>query len=541
MNQAIRRAPARLALSHLFCLLGALTLAGCGGGGGGGGSGSEGDSTPPPSPGDYLSVGLTASSSSTNKTLLLVDADHPTPPRLSITLSNRENLFTSAAVTVDPATLAYTYIGETMLYCVSNHQLFQVSLRKADTTVAQRISSLSTACSVDEWYPLQLNGANEGWVEVTEAGLDGDCTLPVDNRKVYVRTGTPATTAATTLPAGVRLLDMLPSASLSSTSGFVAIDTRGATPKLTHYSAELALLGDVAGGNGETWLEMLSFVPGGQFDRAAFVRTGSTLRRMSWTDSSVTLLPVAYTFTGMGPSSNSRYPLDSHAMYFVDGLQVRKIDAGGNVSLLATLDPARGSTAEVHAATANHVVIGQGTSDHTTLLTLGKNGGTPLPLVTGTDIVSVLGLHGNEVVYATHAAGSAAHAMWRVQPDGSSRRFIAGNTGSAPMRVFQRAMNYAGFQLEAVVWCEPAAGASDCRNGSLRSHNLATGATLALGNFSHAASSASWYIYGWGFAGSPLLIQTYSYAPPSYGLQEDLYLAQPERSNSLTRLSNNLP
>lgn len=517
----------------------AIALTACGGDGGGG-------SNPPPTTpqSELLVAGISRSNSSgAGDTLLIVDADTPATPRLATPVDNH---LTASGVVFDATTGGYTLRGDSMVYFVRNGQLFQVSLHKADSTVAQRISSLTTACRVNDWHPLMLDGSDDAWVEVSEAGPDANCAQEVDNRTVFVRMGTPATTAATALPAGVTVLESLPDTSRSALGVFLASDQRGATPKLTIYSAAWAPLGDVAGSEGVSELDLMGFLPGTSQGLNAYGRNGMSLRRLTWSNGSASLSAPIYTFANAGNPDNDISLGDDAAMYFVDGLSVMRVDAAGTVNLLGSLNPVNGDKALLaYAMTPTHLVLQQQASagSSTSLYTLLKSGGAPVPLAAGASapVLYGVGVHGSDVVYIAATGVANRYAIRRVNANGSNDRLITDLSSGTPMLVYSPMTSYSGLTLDAIVWCEAAGSDTDCRNGSLKSHNLATGDSTTLGSFSHASNSSSWQAGGFGFTGQPMLIHTYSFDSTSFASPMDVYIAQPLGNSSLVRVSNNLP
>lgn len=539
MNPSLRRASALRAVASLSITA---ALVGCGGD-------SNNDTTPRPtlSVGDYLVTGESAANTTTGVNLLIVDPDHPAAPRLSIALAARSDYTKVPVSSIDPVGRRSSYFGDSMAYYVKDHQLFQVSLRKADNTVPQRISSLSTACKVADWHPLTYAGPDDVWVEVTEAGSDGDCDLDTDNQTVFVRTGTPAGTAATTLPAGIEVLESLPDESYAALSSFLVSDTREATPKLVLYTKALTPLIDVSGGAGLSSLEILSFTPGAHLTSSVYVRTGMTLRRLTWSASGASLSSDLYTFANPG-SSYSGWVSNASEVYFIDGLSILRLDESGRVTPFATLDPANGDSAELSGLSSTHLILRQqaaAPANASTLLALPKSGAAVVPLATGNQYLGSLGMYGDDFLYLTYVSASNRYAIRRVKLDGSNDRTLTDQAAFLPMTVLNRTFSYdSGFSVDAVGWCEPAPGDTDCRNGVVKSLDLSTQTLTTLGAFSHASSppgTTSWFSSGFAFTGMPLVIQAEIFVFSTSARQTDMYLAEPGKPNSLVRLSSQIP
>lgn len=522
------------------CTVFALTFAlvGCGG---------DGSSSPPapPARGELLLAGISYSSNNAaGNTLLIVEADKPTAPRLSVSVDDH---LAAAGLAIDPTTRIYSFLGDSMVYFVKSGQLFQVSLHKEDSTVVQRISSLTTACKVDDWHPLKVDGSDDAWVQVSEAGPDGDCTQEADNRNMFVRTGTPVTTAATALPAGVEMLTSLPDLSLGALGFFLALDQRGATPKLTLYSATWVSLGDVAGGEGLSELEVLGFLPGPTLGSSGYARSGASLRRLTWSSTGASLSAPLYTLASAPAISRDvLYLVDDVAMYFIDGLSVLRISAAGAVSPLGSLNPAMGDHASLaYAMTSSHLVLQQqhGNNDNSSSLhALLKSGGTPVPLAAGASAARAYAIHGDDLIY--HSFTGNRVALRRIHLNGSNDRFIADLGSGYSMPVYSpNFISFSGLRLDAVAWCENAGNDANCHNGALKSLDLSTGVTTTLGSFSHAGNVTSWFAYAPSITitGQPMVIQTYAYDSTSSLSHIDMYVARPQTANSLVRVSHNAP
>jgi hypothetical protein len=438
----------------------------------------------------------------------------------------------------------------TMVFFVQGGALLQTSLRKSQNFRVQRISSLSSACSVDDWHPLSFSTGDEGWVQITEAGPDADCSTAADNRQAFIRSSTPVANDATLLPSGVQILQALPDPATNSLVGFIARDSRATPSKLVLYSASLDYVADVAGGAGWSSLEFVSFRPGGQLTTSAFVMAnGYSLRQLDWSSNSAQLGVGRHAFSSP-IASNAAYFSDSTAMYFIDGLVVRRIDAAGAVSILATLDSADGDTAQLKGITSGHVVVQQGftRAEASQVFTIPKQGGTPLRLAPLNWVASVVGLNGDEVIYATKPSFAFTPALRRIRADGSNERQV--NLGSTPHQnqlvpVFSTMIPYLSAQvLDAVMWCHLPTGESSCpHSGTIMSYDIPSGAITTLGSLSHSGSGSltSLHLQGWGYSGRPTVLKTVTVLTAQPGFVTDFYLAQPGTANSVVRLTTNIP
>ncbi|MGY4827964.1 hypothetical protein ACVNIS_05225 [Sphaerotilaceae bacterium SBD11-9] len=549
MRHSVRRALALMALAGVSVFG---TLQGCGGGGGssegggginGGGDTGGGNTNPvPPTPYEFLSVGLTSTDTSNNKTLLLVDADNPGTPKLSIGLTDASTNFpaTGPRPSLDASSHTVTERPPAMLYFVTGGVVYQVSLRKADSTVPQRISSLTTACAVTGVYPLSLSdGPEDALIEVSERGADGSCVQFLDNTTRYVRTSMLATQAAMALPMGVSVINPLPSATGATT--LLVGDTRSGTPKLALYSADLAYLADVSGGSNLSSVKLVG-TPSGSSMNAAYVREGFNLRLLTWTSTSATLYGPTYVNRSTPSTAGLPTVTDSMAIYFTDGLEVRrKLTSRSTTDLLGTLDAANGTLVTTVGASTNAVLVLQYTSDgqRASLVSLPKAGGTAVTLLSitlwgGTN--PLLGTYGDEVVYADTGR------IWRSRADGTNKQLVTdhGSSTKFGMRQPTRAWGSVG-DIDAVVWCEIPGSSSYCLNGTLKSLDLASSTTTTLGAFSHT-NAQTWYAssYGLNLSGMPAVVLA-SATPADLNTlvrRQDMYIAQPGRANSLVKVTS---
>ena len=508
-----------------------------------GGCGGSATSTPAPPPPDTPAGFLTAATVSSNnalgKTLLVFDPAAPNPPRLSIPLSATDNYQTTYMTKVDPATGAYTIIGASNVVYVQNGMTYQVNLRKTSANTPTRISSLSTACSLDD-------PVSEAMLPVTEAGPDGQCATTGDNRVVYVRIDDAVTAPPLSLPAGVTLVEALPDASYTTALFFLTRDTRGSTPKLTLYSPTLTLVGDVTGGQGVIDFRRASDLRQPGMSNHAYA--DATLRKLTWSAAGATLSTSLHSFatplTQGGSGFNSLS--DANSFYFTDGLAVYSITGTAAPVLLTTLDAALGSRADISLATADHLLLQQRSSSLANMLSLSKQGGAALTLVTS-PLTFALGHAGNTVFYETitRTPSATITAVRRIDMDGSNDTLITDQADSFVMSVLPRVWSlhdmsrYAGF-----MWCERAAGDSSCSNGSIKLFNTSTGITTTLGQLSHAGTYSSWNPFlaslELPFIDAPFVMRSEGWVQGSTVVENEVYVAQPGVANSLVRVTPGL-
>lgn len=508
-----------------------------------GGCGGSATSTPAPPPPDtpagFLAAATVSSDNTLGKTLLVFDPAAPNPPRLSIPLSATDNYQTTYMTKVDPATGAYTIIGASNVVYVQNGMTYQVNLRKTSANTPTRISSLSTACSLDD-------PVSEAMLPVTEAGPDGQCATTADNRVVYVRIDDAVTAPPLSLPAGVTLIDSLPDANYTTALLFLARDTRGSTPKLTLYNPALTLVGDVTGGQGVTVFQMAYGL--NQPIMSTYAYADATLRQLTWSAAGATLSASLHSFATPLTQSDFRFKSlsDTNSFYFTDGLTVHRITGTAAPVLLTTLDAAIGDSAELSLATADHLVLRQWSSSLNNMLSLRKQGGAALTLVTS-PLTFALGHAGDNVFYETFAwtPSAATATVRRIGIDGSNDTLITDQADSFVMPLLPRAFSlhdlsqYAGF-----MWCERAAGDTSCRNGSIKLYNISTGITTTLGQLSHAGAYSNWNPFVGGlefpFIDTPVVMRSEGRVQGSSVVENEVYVAQPGVANSLVRVTPGL-
>lgn len=524
----------------LFSLVLALTA--CGGGGGDSDSGSTGTpppASPPTAPEEFLFSAM--GNSGTSQELIIADPANPTPLRFSGLVSNSLEVFN---LTFDSNMRRITLGRPTMVVFVQGGALFQASLRKSQPFGVRRISSLSSACSVDDWHPISFSTGDDAWIELTEAGPDGDCSATADNRQAFVRTSMPTTEAPTMLPAGVRILEALPDPGTNALVGFIARDTRTAPARLSLYSPLLAHVADVAGGSGRSSLEFLAFRPGPQLTSSAFVRSGNLLLQLDWSATAATLSGARHVFSTT-PSDYTLHPSDSDAVYFADGHEIRRLGATGASSVLATLDVANGDMVWIEGLTSSHVVVQQASSSQRfpQAFTVSKLGGTPARVGPATWSSQVVGIRNDDIVYQGAPTFSPTLTLRRVRADGTGDQYINAMYRGAVMPVFSTTMPYlSNGTLTAVMWCELPFSAVHCATGEIRSYDVQSGAITTLGGLTHTGNGFySLHVNGWGYSGQPSVVTISGTLMSGAGMATDYYLVQPGVANSLVRLTNNIP
>jgi len=521
----------RTAALGLICA--ATLLQGCGG------DDSSSPSTSP-SPADYLRIGVVSEDASAGKTLVIFDPDAPATPRLSLRLSATDSFETSMRVRYDLTSQTVTLLGESAVFVVQGKQLHKVSLKKTDATTARRVSSIDSACSVGTDY---LTPDEAGWLAVTDAGADADCSTVADNRIAYVRPDASALTAPVRLPAGVSLVGVLPDASWLGIQHLLALDSSG-TPKLTLYRPDLTAAGDVTGGQvGNVLVLARPFAPG-----QVTVAADNELRTLTWSSSGATLgAPGAYHYAEAPTYYNGQ---DANALYFADGRKVVRVPHGGTGQVIATLSAEQGETAELDGVYGDTLLLSQANlqTGLRTLIALPKTGGAPVTLHPAASAY-FFGVSGNTAYINTYTFISAGFdyvsqaSLKRVNFDGSQASTVAAQAHTYAKPIYSRTQPLtAGSTVDGFTWCERASGESTCANGTMKMLNAITGATVTLGVFAHADAYTTWSPFDFNnfniqTLDTPLVFISRGAGPDIRVGENEVFIARPNVANSLVKVN----
>lgn len=499
--------------------------------------------TPSIAPSDFLATGSISADSSQGKTLLIIDPYQPDTVRLSVRLSATENYLSDTAYHLDLASQTVTFGGEAMVYYVKDHQLFQVGLRKSDATVSRRISSLDTGCKVSTILS-QNSAGDDAWVEVEDAGLDGDCMTTEDNGKAYVRTNTAVTTPPTRLPAGVTLGDAIPNADKTGIRYYLAKDTRGAAPLVALYDPELRPVGQVQGSEGIT---DISLEYSEEISDTAYAVADGSLRRLNLSNGGVQLSPSIYTLK----TGRIQTVTDRQTLFFIDGHELLRVVGNGTPELMGTLDASLGEASLYYQTPSSLLLVQSGTTtldSNSTLLSVPKNGGTWLTLATAPHLF-VMGTKGEDVLFTSlrYALDGERYlrtgSIKRIGANGLGELLITDKADDYPMHVFPGTSSLTDWFLGGVMWCERAAADRDCRNGSLYQYDTSTGTTIRLGQFSSSGTYPNWYAmrftesYAPAYTNARFVFHNSGQLPNSVGLEDQMYVVQPGVADSLVRVN----
>ena len=539
----------RTRAAHVTGLALALALAACGGGGGGSTAAAPSPTptpaptppAPPPSTASYF-VAAASSSASLQDQVEIIDPANPAQPVLSVPIGDLASMTTVAAASLDAATRTSTYLGAPRAVFIKDRQLMEVNLSKPGTPAAVRVSSLTDVCGLDAVVPIDTTGTNH-WYVVRTAGESGSCTTATDFRHAFVRSGSASTAAATVLPAGVRTI---PSVHIADNAGQLlwmpAIDSRVASaPKLVAFNAAL-VQSDVAGGAGVALAQGMTIAS--SLSDGVYLRADSTLRRLTGTATSLSLAPANYTFTSIISGLNL---VDGSSLYFSDGPKVLRVQGANAPTVVATLPADAGDVVQL-TQTATRLLATHFSGGASYVSSIRKSDGAVVRLLSSSAVSPVpAGLDGETLYYHT-GNNVTVGEFRRVQTDGTGDALV--RAGVYPVGGVNRTTLRADFTQfgaaapVATLYCVPAAGAADCRTGSLVQHNFATGSTVVLGSFSGMASAPRWYAAGVGPNGlQGGVVQAYGLANasnPGYS-RRDVWLFNPGQANSLVRSTQQMP
>ena len=495
-------------------------------------------------PGDYLVTGQSIQVDGASQ-FHVVDPGTPATPRL--TLNGTGTSFSpSARFQVQQNGLAGTYLGAPMAYYVQGSQVFQVSLKRSDATTPRRISALGTACDVTYQYALNAQG-EDNWLEVEEAGPDGQCQSAGDNRKRFVRSGADTGTAPTALPAGISPLFQMDDE--NGQLGFIlANDTRGATPRMVLLRPDLSVGPDVANSGAVQWSRGL-YTMGHNSVRVVYgVSEGGVLQRMDWSANGAALGVPLHSFANA--EDQRALATGNDAIYFVDGHSIYRT-TGGAPTLLATVQATVGQLDVANVFLTPSMLVLRYTNLgalNSTILAVPRAGGLPITLLqTPTmDVMSYpLGVIGERLVYwkATPMVSDQSGDLRTVATNGQNDAPLAARATGAGA-VFNRTQDRRQFTLTGVTWCQVPSGQPDCRQGQMRYVDLASGAITVLGSLNgsptltgfNALAPVNW-------ADLPLTVHAFGFRTVGETTQSwaDLWIARQSVTNSLARVTRLIP
>ena len=499
---------------------------------GGGGNGQVGD---------YLAYGLTLENGASAR-FHLIDPTAPVPPRLSLTLPNL-SFGTSGRFQVQDSGMTGTYLGAPLGLYVQDGQVYQVSMKRTDPTTPQRISSLTTACQLSYQYGLDPQGDNL-WLEIDEAGPDGQCATTADNRLVHVRTGSSAGTAATSLPAGIAATTQL-SDETGQLSFILATDRRTAIPKMVLLRPDLSVGPEVLNSNNVQLTR--EWTIGHQNVRSLyFVSSASILYRLDWSANGAVLSLPLHTFS----SSNRALVTGQDGVYLLDDNRVYRT-TGGAPTLLATVDSSLGTRLGQPVLTPSAVVLKfeNTTNFNSAIVAVPRSGGTPVTLHQENSLALsnfLVGNIGERVIYWTSAAGAIPSQFGELRSilANGQNNTVLSTQAMLPGQVVDRFQDRMYLSLKGAAWCHVPTGQADCRQGEWRYIDLASNTVTTLASFNGSATLMNFMLQSpFNWADLPMPGTTFAMRQGGGGIQSwtDVWIARPGVAGSGTRVTTLIP
>lgn len=515
----------------------AATLAACGGGGGG----DDTPQTPAPivstiggNASGYYAVTESRSGSSAPSTVHVVNPADPTHPKLTVTVDGQGHEYyrRTTSGTVDNVTHTARFTGEPLLIYVKGGALYQVDLRAGGGATPVRISSESHACQIHELHHVSKSGYDV-WVEASTAGVDGSCTNSSDNRTVLVRTYTSSAIDGKLLPTSSSVVNTF-GTSATPLLGLLIREAASPSTKLRLYNANMTPGNYVTGSEGAQTIYQV-------YGSTAFVQPGryyvvdKQLKQFTTDGTNASLSSSLYTFT-TASIGTVEATTDTSATYFVDDTKVMRVSGASPATPLATL-AASASTYWVWQS-STHLIFSQGS----TISAVPKSGGTVTPLKTGSTVVAFNG-SGSQVTYFLGTSSSNVGELRSINVDGTNDTLLEGGVVMAGIIANSTfASDGSTPVFKSVVYCIPRSGETDCRNGALKTRNIATHATTSLGTFHTTSALAYFYLDPLiGFDGFTLPITVTGVTPTTYVRQSDAYVLSPDAANPLARVTTLVP
>ncbi|WP_085317053.1 hypothetical protein [Derxia lacustris] len=499
-------------------------LAGCGGGGSNGvwvdSSGKPVTSTPTPatpSPTpagtvpDYYLPAVTSANTATVAALVGVNPLATDAPAFSASLSDLQgapgSVHTVAAYSLDPTSSVYGYLGESRAYFVNAGRIYRADLRGSASQSPVQLSRVTDACYVEHQYRGTAAGL-DNWIGVVQAGADGNCATSADNLFAVVRDSYSATVAPSYFPTGTMHVESVTDGT-GKALGFVDL----VSGSFKYYNWSSQLIGDVDGGSGGgfwgfSWLGELA----GQNLVYLLVNGNTTsVRALSYTATGASLGASVYNFaSGKHPESLPHLGGSDYA-WFADGAKLLRLRSGANAAAVATLSGG-GSIVDLGATSKYIVLRYRATDGSDTVWSLPKAGGKlvqldlPWTAANGGSDPRALDAVGDTLI-ATRKLASGLSDVVAIEADGSNPRTLAAGVvpagvlrplAASPLDTPIDGPGYGvnerfrapaapdvahslGGQLGAVLFCQPAAGRTDCAGAALTQLDPASAVSTALG------------------------------------------------------------
>lgn len=477
-----------------------LSLMGCGGG--------DEDHPPPTTPDNFLLTGSTARAEGGVQSRTLWGVDPRRPDAVAFSMAIDATPYKTASLYhPDLAPNQYRYLGESKAYFVRDRQLFQVSLLKTQGQPrAQQLSSSRAVCDIGRMWPIEPASKDDVWIEVHEAGPDGDCQTSEDNSPAYVVTGMAPDRDAVRLPARYALLDdtLKTKPHMGQVTNFFAVDKSSASPQpVLAFDANMVALGPLQGDQDEPVLLAKDVQFFNTESGRHYYSTQGKIYPL-WASPNAIRLDHESVYELKSPRSSIK-AIPDWGMTFLDGMTLVEMWPDQEPRILGRLDESRGTEAELLGKTGNVFVFKQvaakaqsstGMQSFAFIWMRGRDE-PAIPLTEPVEAeLSVLATSGEGLVYTVRTATSLDVRLVDPEFFPSDDRLVAAGVGGAKVAFRPSGIRDDGPSPSAVLWCEAAAGAnsSDCSNGVLKAMDVGgrTNETVTLGRFSHSKTYSHW-------------------------------------------------
>lgn len=539
MIASIRRLTAQTALSAIFfALFLALTLAltACGGGG------DSGQDTAPPNEtaDDYLVPLFSFDDANGGGQVHLYDPVNMGSPRRSLPLQAHMDVLSASRI--NAASREVTTFGSSMLIYIEDARLYSLSLRRTDSNVPSRISSIDNACALLDVHPIGFGVSPETLIAYEDAGPDNNCNQSGDNRKAFIKNSATSSQAPMYLPASHTLVGVLRDDTNGALMHLLMMDDSqiglglSGIHYLRLYSTELNRVAEVAITGGLRTFEFLDDLDSAFEAGHRYVQVDDTIRRLSWTAQSVSLSLPLHTFADRDTAAFGLRLGD--VQYFSEGPAVYKVSLGSPAEYVGSFPSDGGDRVELIAATHQHLIAFQSnaTGGNKVMRSLPKSGGSPVTLLAAGNNVFVdeseVSAIGNDVVYRAYIWNglTSEGTLRRIPASGGATEVITG-PGSAGLveagAVYSStASRLAGNRLSMshIVSCQ---SLDNCATGgALRLHDLTGTSSLALGTTDAPRPTISGMNHQW--------VSVYARSGNALPIHSAFH---PDRLNSLVRLS----
>jgi hypothetical protein len=524
-----------------------------------------GDDSPgqvPMGPSAYFSFG-TGSKNENNDAIALVYAANDTSPiKLSFStyadVNSLPAFFSSNNFSGKPLDGSTALLPSVRNSFISNGKVYTVDLTTGQTPTVQQLSTLATACRVNDLYEISIDG-NDTWIAVTTTEPNDTCGYPNRFGRYMVRTTWHSAVIPLRLPDGVNLLARLPNKD-RSLRFILANDVRTLPAKLVLYSAEMVPVGEVSNGASEFVARVIGALDNP--DGFMYLRIGNGLRHLTWDEKGATLsAPINFTFKSPeipfyfnDGYFNEYGVLSGNFLYFMDSSSLYKIRGTSTPELIST-DPVGFPKTPFPrdifvTPTRLLVYTRENEVSASNLISLSRAGGASQSLPAPIRPAYWALFEDSIFVFPRTASGVLAGELRRMNTDGTNDILLQPRvvpigferTSSwvrGKLRVDNNFDSYAS-TARSVYFCLLELYANDCNGGIVMEMSLATGKLTVLGALPVFAGHTGVYPNLYGTANQGVLSFSLGGTTSSGVSQRDLYFAKGGVANSLTRLTDEM-